>query len=134
MSITYEPMTSIVPNTTMRKRLTNGVLGQYLVKPSPEYVMHDAGYDWLDSVPRVDEYGNIICDEFGIPQYLEIPKLGYRPTEAAVGYNYDWTPVQMLDEADNTIIAYGERQFFCKLATDVPADQIFGVTNPPEIM
>lgn len=136
MAITYESMESFVPNATMRKRLTDGVLGQYLIKPNTGYVMHDSAYDFFDYSPVLDEEGNQIFDEYDNPMFNETVILGYRTTEGSVGYFYDWTPVEMLDEAGNTVLAYGSRQFYCKPIDEVPADQIFGVTTPsqPEIM
>lgn len=134
MAWIYEPMETIIPNATMKKGYLDGVLKVYLIKPNPGYVLHDSAYDWYEDVPVLDEYGEPVYDEYGMPMYTEIQRLGYRPTEASVGYNYDWTSVEMLDEAGNTVTAYGMYQFFCKPETDVPSDYIFGVTNPPEIM
>lgn len=134
MAWTYENMETIVPNATMRKGYMDGVHKTYRIKPNEGYVMHDSAYDTFAYTPVLDEFGNPVYDEFGMPVTTETPVLGYRPTEASVGYNYDWTPVEMLDEAGNTVTAYGRYQFFCKPIDEVPADQIFGVTNPPEIM
>ena len=134
MAFTYESIDSFVPNATMRKRFNNGLFTHYMIKPVAGYAMHDIGYDTIREEAVVDEYGNPVYDDYGIPMVSEAPVLGYRTTEGAVGHDYDWTPVEMLDEAGNTVTAYGERQFFCKPIDEVPADQIFGVTNPPEIM
>ena len=111
MGFSYETVTPIIPNTTMRKRIYNGNPLQYLIKPVDGYVMHDNGYD----VPEEDE---ITGEETII--------LGYRPSEASVGINYDFSTTEMLDETGNTVTAYGTRQFFCKLRTEVPENQIFG--------
>lgn len=130
MAITYEPMESIVPNATMRKRFTDGEFRQYLIKPDSGYVMHDQGYDLPIYEPVYDEFGNWV-DEIDTGRV----QLGYRRTEGSVGYNYDWTPSEMLDEAGNTVTAYGSRQFYCKPIDEVPENQIFGITQPqPEIM
>lgn len=115
-TITYESMESIVPNAIMRKGFLDGVFKNYRIKPADGYVLHDSGYDTIVTDDEGNETGEII--------------LGYRASEGSVGYNYDFTPIQMLDEAGNTVTAYGSRQFFCKLESDVPVDQIFGVTNP----
>ena len=125
MSITYAYMESIVPNAAMRKRYTDGDFRQYLIRPNGGYVMHDKDYDLPIYEPVYDEFGNWV-DEVDTGRV----RLGYRRTEGSVGYFYDWTPVEMLDEAGNTVLAYGERQFFCKPIDEVPADQIFGVTQP----
>ena len=121
MAFIHEPVTPIVPNTTMEKIYNDsGRFIQYGIGPCNGYAMHDINYDQ----PIYDEE---TMEEIGV-------LLGYRTTDGTVGANYDWTPVEMLDEAGNTVTAYGDRQFFCKPIDEVPADQIFGVTNPPEIM
>ena len=134
MAWTYESMETIVPNATMHKGYLNGVHKTYSIAPNLGYVMHDSSYDTYDYVPVLDESGEPVYDEFGNPVTTEVLKLGYRPIEASVGWNYDWTTIEMLDEAGNTVTAYGMYQFYCKLATDVPADQIFGVTTTLEII
>lgn len=120
MAFTYEDVTpSFIPNTVMRKRLLNGVDYQYLITPAEGYVMHDTEFD--SSNPIFDENGDLIGSEI---------VLGYRPHETSVSINYEFTPIQMQDEAGNTVTAYGDRLFYCKLASDVPADQIFGTVEP----
>lgn len=126
MSYTYENIATLVPNAIMRARYRDGVLANYLIRPAEGYVLHDSNYDLPIYEPVYDDNGNWI-DEIDTGRVT----LGYRPTEGSVSPNYDWTPVEMEDEAGNTVTAYGDRQFYCKLATDVPADQIFGVTNTP---
>ena len=133
MAYTYEQIASFIPNTTMRERLLNGEFRTLLVKPDDGYVMHDTAYD----IPNVDSETNEPTGEI---------TLGYRPTEASVARNdaslirdedgnvIGMQTIQMLDEAGNMVTAYGTRQFFTKPVGDVRADQIFGVTNPPEIM
>ena len=136
MAYTYESMETIVPNAIMRKAYNDGVFRSYRIKPDSGYVMHDSSYDDYESRPVLDEFGDFVYDEYGMVVTEEVLVLGYRPTEASVGWNYDWTPVEMLDEAGNTVTAYGRYQFYCKPIDEVPADQIFGVTTPsqPEIM
>ena len=130
MAWTYEPMESIVPNATMRKGYSNGVHRVYLIKPNDGYVMHDNAYDDYVQRPVLDEFGEFMYDEFGMVVTEEVRILGYRPTEASVGYNYDWSTTEMLDEAGNAVTAYGHYEFFCKLINEVPADQIPDVTHP----
>ena len=129
MAWTYEPMEYIIPNATMQKGYSNGTHRVFLIKPNTGYILHDNTYDFLTFVPELDENDNEVYDENGMLVGTDINTLGYRPTEGSVGYNYDWTPVEMLDEAGNTVTAYGSRQFFCKPIDEVPADQIFGVTT-----
>ena len=119
MAYTYEDVTPIVPNTTMRKRLRDGVDYQYLIKPVDGYVLHDTAFDLTDIDPVTEE---------------EIITLGYRTTEGSVGASYDFSTGTMLDEAGNTVTYYGARQYFTKLATDVPENQIFGGGNDHETM
>lgn len=118
MAFTYETATPIIPNTTMRKRLRDGVFVQYLITPNEGYVLHDTAYD----MPQIDQDTG---EEYII--------LGYRTTEGGVAARYDFATGTMLDEAGNTVTYYGDRQLYTKLATEVPEDQIFGDTNKPEI-
>lgn len=115
MAFTYESMESIIPNAVMRKRIYNGDLLTYLIKPTDGYALHDTSYD----VPVQDP---ITMEDTGV-------LLGYRTTEGSVGANYDFTTTEMLDEAGNTVTAYGERQFFCKPITEVPENQLYN-TDP----
>lgn len=120
---------SIIPNTTMRARSTDGGLSIYTVRiaPANSYVMHDSACDGLKEQTVIDE-------ETGEEVVEYVPILGYTPAECSVGASYDFSTTEMLDEAGNTVTAYGSRQFFCKLATDVPTDQIFGVVDQPEVI
>jgi hypothetical protein len=102
---TYVNIEPIVPNTVLEESYADGVFRGYRIGPNTGYVMHDVNYD--------------------------TDRLGYRASAGTVGASYAWTPVEMLDEAGNTVTAYGDRQFFTKLATDVPADQIFATVTPP---
>jgi hypothetical protein len=124
MAVTYEEMTPIIPHTTMRKMLNNGVHRTYQIRAEEGYLLHDTQYDFDDRVVTVDpETGEEIINY--------VPKLGYHSGMVSCGYNYDFTPSEMLDEAGNTVTAYGSRKFYTKPTTDVPENQIFGVTNPP---
>lgn len=100
---------TLIANTTMLKRLVDGVEKNYLIEPIDGYVLHDAG---MDTYLEYDEEGNPIGD----------PILGYRTSRASVPITYDFTA--------------NPRQFYAVPETDVPADQIFGgVTQPePEVM
>ena len=117
---TYENVIpTLIPNTTMQKRLNNGVQTTYLITPNDGYVLHDNGYDF----PIFDE------------EYNETIMLGYRTTTATVAAAYDFSTAEMVDESGNTVLAYGNRQFYTKLASDVPENQIFGGgDNDHEIM
>lgn len=105
MAIIYEDVIpSFIENTTIKKALNNGVLSSYRITPNSGYVLHDKGMD----EPIYDDEGN----ETG-----EVV-LGFRTSTAGVGANYDWTE--------------NPREFYAVLASSVPEDQIFGVTNQPE--
>lgn len=111
---TYEDVNpTLIPNTTMQKRLNNGIHIQYLITPNEGYVLHDNTYDY----PIFDEFDN------------ETTVLGYRTTTGTVAAAYDFSTTEMIDEAGNTVLAYGNRQFYTKLANDVPENQIFGGGN-----
>lgn len=102
----YEPVTPIVPNTTMRKYINSA--GTWLtlrVAPVDGYVLHDSAYD----VTLTDEEGNVTSVE-----------LGYRRTEASVAAAYDFTTTQETDINGNTVTVYGERKFYTLPESDVP--------------
>lgn len=111
-------MSLIIPNTIITM---NNTRTQYYVTPNEGYVMHDKNYDTDEVDENYMPTGNII--------------LGYRPTTASIHINRDLSERTMLDENGNTVTAYTEREFFCKLRTEVPENQIFGVDGPEhEIM
>lgn len=115
---------TLIPNTDMQKYInSNGVFRGYYITPTDGYVLHDSGYDYIETV--VDE---ITGEE------TEVLKFGYRRTTASCGYNYDFATSTVTDENGNTFTAYGTRQFFAVPESSVPADSIFGVTTPPEVM
>ena len=122
MATRYEDIETLIPNTTMKKFYINEVFRTYNITPIDGYVLHDNTFD-------INVYDEMTGEPTG--EVL----LGYRPTMASCGYNYDFTPVEMQDDEGNTVTAYGSRQFFAKLASEVPENQIFGVTEPEhEIM
>ncbi len=118
MAITYEDITTLIPNTTMQKMYINEVHKGYRIKPMTNYVLHDntLDYDVLD-----ETHLTVIGRNFG-----------YSPDSVYVtcGANYDFTPHIVTDENGNTYTAYGTRDFFAVPQSDVPADQIFGVDEP----
>jgi hypothetical protein len=118
---TYEDIEPIIPNTIMQKAYMNGVHRVFRIQAAEGYVLHDKNYD----LPVYDENWN----ETG-----EIT-LGYHTGVVSCAAAYDFAPAEMQDEAGNVVTAYGNRQFYTKLASDVPTDQIFGNDEPkPEVM
>lgn len=106
MTITYEDVIpTLIPNTTMQKRLYDGVHKQYVIYPVDGYVLHDSGRDWTEEDP---ETGN------------EIVVRGYTRGQASCGANYDF--------------ATNPREFYAVPESEVPADHIFGGGNDHEIM
>lgn len=97
---------SLIENTSMKLRTSDGIPTHYTITPNSGYVLHDKGMD----EPVLDDEGN----ETG-----EIV-LGYRTSTASVGASYDWTE--------------NPREFYAVLASTVPENQIFGVTNKPEVI
>lgn len=104
--VTYEDVTPIIENTTMRMRLFDGVPSVYLITPIAGYVLHDNAFD----TPAFDDEGNIVGIEC----------LGYRTTTASCSVRYDFT--------------VNERGFYTVPESEVPADQIFGVPTDTEII
>ncbi len=118
--ISYETMETLIPNAVMRKRLTDGVVRGYLIRPAEGYLLHDNAYDRF-------AYDEETYEPIGIESF------GYRSTEGSVGYNYDFTPVEMQDETGATVTAYGSRQFFCKPIAEVgEGAEIFGGNTEPD--
>lgn len=102
---TYEDTTSLIENATMQIGNADGVPTIYRITPVDGYVLHDKARDWED----FDENDNII-------EYQ-----GFTRGTATCSINYDF-------EAN-------PREFFTRLESEVPADQIFGGgNNDHEIM
>ena len=102
-----------IPNTDI---VANNAGTHYYITPNSGYVLHDKNYDYpIYDEETLEETGTV---------------LGYRRTTASVGIaNYDFTTFETLDESGSTVTAYGVREFFTKLETDVPENQIFGKVN-----
>ncbi len=104
----------LIPNTEMKVRSTdNGKTFRSIwIKPINGYVLHDntLNIDVFD-----EEYENIIGK-----------KLGYSPSSVDVtcGASYDFTTQTVTDENGNTYTAYGNREFFSKLESEVPEERM----------
>lgn len=116
MTVTYETVTPIIPNTTMQKKFIDGVFRVYVIAPIENYVLHDNGADGMD------EDGNIIYR--------------YSIGDCTAGYNYDFSAreMQVPDANGNliTVTAYGSREFFALPANSVPENEIYGRDNDHE--
>lgn len=106
---TYETITSPIPNAKVEKGFADGVHKIYRITPNDGYELHDTERDYTDIQTVVDE-------ETGEETYNEIPMLGYG-TDCTCEAAYAFAPVEMQDEAGNTVTAYGDRKFYCKEAT-----------------
>ena len=103
MAITYEDVIpSLIENTTMKKRLFDGVHKTYTITPNENYVLHDINYD------------EEILDEETLEPTGEVI-LGYRTSETIVPANYDFV--------------VNPRELYAVLESSVPADQIYGGGN-----
>ena len=72
MAYTYEDVIpSLIPNTTMYKKLRDGVHTTYAIIPIDGYVLHDKSRDWIDFE-------------------TEELKLGYTTGTATCAANYDF--------------------------------------------
>lgn len=118
MAITYEDMTPIIPNTTMKKKFRDGVFRVYVIAPIENYVLHDNAAD------AFDDDGNTIYR--------------YSVGDCTAGYNYDFSTreMQVPDASGNliTVTAYGSREFFALPASSVPENEIYGGDNDHEVM
>ena len=109
MAYTYEGVIpSLIPNTTMQKRLLNGVHKSYLITPVANYVLHDKELDYVERDEEMMPTGRTI--------------FGYYPTDRSCGASYDFTPVTVTDENGVTHTGYGSREFFARPTSEVPAD------------
>lgn len=106
---------SLIENATMQIYSNNTGDVAYRITPVEGYVLHDKGRDFQAVDP--DTYDPLF-DENGDPIMVQ----GFTGGTASCGINYDF-------EAN-------PREFFTKLESEVPADQIFGGggNNDHEIM
>lgn len=106
-TVTTEPITTLITNTTMEKVYVDGVHTVYYITPISGYVLHDQKRDWMET-------------DFDTME--ETLKLGYTRGTASCAANYDF--------------AANPREFYAVPETDVPADQIFGGggNNDHEVM
>ena len=103
-------------NTTITQRAS----GSYKIAPNEGYVLHDKNRD----VEVVDETTRLPTGEI---------LLGYvpYPTHCGVTATYDFDNTTVIDG----YTAYGNREFFARPQSEVPADQIFTVgSNDHEVM
>ena len=108
MTVTYQDVNpSLIANTTMQKRLYDGVHKQYLIAPNENYVLHDNRL-----ATDIDIDGNPI----------DPPLAGYTGTTVSVAASYDFTANPF--------------NIYAVLRNTVPEDQIFGGgdNNDHEVM
>lgn len=107
MAYTYEDVIpTLIANTTMQKRLLNGVHRTYLIKANDGYVLHDNTGNWTETDPITGE---------------EVVKKAYYTGTVTCAASYDFVT--------------NPRGFEAVLENEVPSDQIFGkVDNDPEVM
>lgn len=106
---TYEDVNpTLIANTTMRKLFINGVWKTYNITANEGYVLHDNTLDQYEG--GLDENGEPVGELL----------LGYTTTTCTCGASYDFTA--------------NPREFYAVLASEVPADQIFGSGNNHEVM
>lgn len=121
MAITYADVTpSLIPNTIIRKMLIDGVHKTYQIFPATNYVLHDNTMD-IDVIDKATY--EVIGKKFGYSPY---------GVYVSCGANYDFTAHTVTDENGDIFTAYGNREFFAVLESEVPADQIFGGGNNHE--
>ena len=100
----YIDTTPIIENTTMQIYVDgNGEQRVYFIKPINGYVLHDSRKDWTDIDPETNE--EILFEGFST-YGVSVP----------ITYDFEANPFNL----------------YTKLASEVPADQIFGGGNEPE--
>lgn len=98
MTVTYQEVNpSLIENTTMQKRLYDGVHKQYLITPNENYVLHDSRL-----ATDIDIDGNPI----------DPPLAGYTDTTITVSASYDFTA--------------NPNNIYAVLRSTVPENQFFG--------
>ena len=118
MGLVFEEVTpSLIPNTTMKKGILNGVHKNYQITPLDGYVLHD-------NTLNLDVFDDITFEVIGV-------KFGYSPSShyTTCSANYDFTTHTVTAENGVSYTAYGNRDFFAIPESTVPADQIFGGSN-----
>lgn len=110
MVVTYEDVNpTLIENTTMRKKLLDGVFKVYTVKANDGYILHDNNCD-------MPEYDEETWEETG-----EII-LGFRPSTytATCAANYDFVT--------------NPRGFYAILESELPEGaEIWGTVTPPTV-
>ena len=110
MPYSYVDVEPIIPNTTMRKAVFNGVERSYEITPISGYVLHGKTRDWTDTDPETGE---------------ETFYRGYSRSSATVGINYDFNNTTEIEG----YTAYGFLEIFARPESEVPENQIFGGGN-----
>lgn len=110
---TYENTASLIENATMQIGKADGVPTIYRITPNINYVLHDNARDWE---AYDEETGDLIFDENGNTIIVQ----GFTRGTATCSINYDFYT--------------NPREFFTRLESEVPVDQIFGVGNNHEVM
>lgn len=128
MAFTYENVNpTLIPNTTMRKRLRDGVDYQYIIKADEGYALHDKRVDSID----FDEND----EEIAISMF----KVG----ETTVAANYDFDNVTQgtytyTDENGMSVmlpvLMVGANEFYAVPIDIVPENQLMGDKPEHEIM
>ena len=108
---------SEIPNTTKLEKIDSVTLEvrAYAIKAVNGYVIHDNAGDWTYTDPVTGD---------------EIKMLAFYSGNCTCSASYDFNTTTTVDG----YTAYGTREFFAKPASEVPENQIFGVTNKPESM
>lgn len=103
---TYEDVVpTLIENTTMKKMFINGVHRTYNIAPIDGYVLHDNAGNWQVQDEITGEWHEVEAYYRGM---------------CSCGASYDF--------------ATNPREFYAVPANTVPENQIFGATNPPEVM
>jgi len=122
MAWTYDPMDTLIPNTTMVKGINEeGIHKNYRIYPNDGYVLHDNAADGID-------YEN---EEAVVRRYSS------GTCSCGAAYDFSTTEITVPDINGNNVIvtAYGEREFFAFPANLVPdpENNIYGGGNNHEV-
>ena len=105
-NMAYIDVTPIIKNTTMKIYVDgDGVQRIYRIAPIDGYVLHDNRKDWTDIDQETNE--EVLFEGFASGS-VSVP----------ISYDFEANPFNL----------------YTKLASEVPADQIFGGNNEQEVM
>lgn len=98
---------SLIPNTTMQKRLLDGVVKTYRITANDGYVLHDNRVDWTDDMTNEEH-------------------ILFATGTISVRYDYDFSVVTQGTYNGTPVTKVGAYELYAIAEDLVPADSIYG--------